>query len=207
MIISSFYYLEKKNFLLASVIGTFASATRLTGLFLFPAFVFSKEKRRWPFLFIPLGLIVYMLYLKLEFNNPLYFLTSQSIFGQERSVGSFILLPQVFYRYLKILLTTSGQPYINALFELSSTIFAIFALLLSIKIVKREWLIFSAIAVLVPTLTGTFASMPRYILLAFPIYIYLAHIKSDKIKLAIAFVFICILFITTTYFSQGYWVA
>jgi len=208
LIITSFYFYGKNKLILASVIGGFASAARLIGLFLLPAFIKRKPlNQQIPLLIIPSGLILYMTYLYIKFHNAFYFLTAQTIFGQERSTSAVIFLPQVFYRYLKILLTTNSIVFAISFFELFSTIFAIIILSLATKKVKSEWLIFSWFAVLVPTLTGTLASMPRYILVAFPIFIYLAMVKSLYLKVGLLIIFIILLAITTTLFTQGYWVA
>lgn len=215
LIVTAFYLAEKNKqsfstsrMLASSIVGSFASATRLIGLFLAPALFFTKKRSIVPLLVIPIGFLAYVLYLQIEFNNPFYFLSAQSIFGQERETTRIVLLPQVVWRYIKILLTTEDLVLANAALELASTVFAAVMLFIAWKMkVKREWLIFSAAAVLVPTLTGTFASMPRYILVAFPIYIVLAHLKSTQVKIAVIFIFLALLFATTTLFTQGYWVA
>lgn len=205
--IAAFYFLEKRNLLLASIANLFGSATRLIGLFLTPAIAIKKPFSILPLILGPIGFLSYIAYLKLKFNNPLYFLTAQSIFGQERSTTEIVLLPQVFWRYIKIVATTQGLPLINALFELSATIFAITVLIVAYKKIKAEWLLFSAFAVLVPTLSGTLASMPRYILIAFPIFIILATIKNKLTKLSIIGIFIVIQMIALILFTRGYWVA
>lgn len=208
LIISSFYLYGKNKILFASAVGAFASGTRLIGLFLAPAFTKRKNlSRQIPLLIISLGLVLYMAYLYLKFHNAFYFLTAQTIFGQERSTTNIVLLPQVFYRYAKILLTTHGLVLVTASFELISTIFAIVILILATKKIKREWLIFSWLAILTPALTGTFTSMPRYILVAFPIFVYLALINNVYIKLIIVTIFLSLLVVTTALFTQGYWVA
>jgi len=208
MIVASFYLLEEKKILLASIIGSFASATRLVGVFLAPALIKKMNfKSLIPLLVVPIGLILYMIYLKIEFNNPLYFLTAQSIWGQERSTTGIVLLPQVFWRYFKILMTTSGLPLFNAILELAATIFALIILMIATKRLKMEWLIFSWLTVITPTLTGTLTSMPRYILIAFPIYIVLAHIKSFTVKILLVTSFIVLQAILIILFTRGYWVA
>ncbi|OGD83126.1 hypothetical protein A2165_01990 [Candidatus Curtissbacteria bacterium RBG_13_40_7] len=208
LIISAFYLLYKNKVILASIIGSFASLTRLAGLFLVPSLMLKKDfKSLIPVLIVPLGFLAYVTYLQIEFNNPLYFLSAQSIFGQERSTSGIILLPQVFWRYIKILATTNGLVLANAVFEMLATIFALSLLVIGFNKIKTEWLVFSLIAVLVPTLTGTFTSMPRYILVAFPIYIMLALVKSTIAKSLILFVFFSLLIISTILFAQGYWVA
>ena len=209
MIVSAFYLLEKKRLSAASAIGSFASATRLIGLFLAPAFLVNQPKSKiLPILLVPLGFLAYVVYLQLEFNNPLYFLTSQSIFGQERSTTQIVLLPQVVWRYIKILSTTHGLVFANAAFELISTIFVFTLLFIAFKKkFNSQWLLFSFLAILTPTLTGTLASMPRYILVAFPVYIVLAQIENNRLKLIILAAFSVMLIITTILFTQGYWVA
>lgn len=209
MIISAFSLAQKNKILLASIVGAFSGATRLVGVFLAVSLLKKNLKGRnlLPLIIVPLGFILYVIYLKVEFNNPLYFLTAQKIFGQERTTSTIVILPQIFWRYLKILATTNGLLLFNAAFELISAVFAIILLIFGTKIIKREWLIFSWLAILTPTLSGTFASMPRYILIAFPIYIVLAHINSDLLKAVVALLFAIILAISTTLFTRGYWVA
>ena len=208
MIVAAFYLAEQKKFWQAAIVGSLASSTRLIGLFLTPFIVSWKNlKSALPALIVPIGFLTYVLYLKIQFNNPFYFLWAQSIFGQERSVGSIILLPQVIYRYLKILSTVAGQPFINAVLELSSTIIALTLLIFAIRIVKLPWILFGFAAIIIPTLTGTFASMPRYILVAFPIYIALAQIKSTSLKVTLLIISLSLLVYLTALFTQGYWVA
>src|SRR3990167_3769252 len=83
MIIGTFYLLEKNKIFLASIVGSFASATRLVGLFLAPSLVKRRDIKVFiPLLIVPFGLILYMIYLAVKFDNPFYFLTAQSIWGQ-----------------------------------------------------------------------------------------------------------------------------
>lgn len=206
--ISFFYLLHQKRIILAALIGSSASATRLIGIFLALTPFFKKGvKPLMPILITPVGFLLYVLFLKVKFDNPLYFLSAQAIFGQERTTTQIILLPQVFWRYIKIFTTTSGLPLANAAFELSTTIFALAILVIAYKKIKLEWLMFSLLAIVTPTLTGTLASMPRYILVAFPIFIVLAHIKSLSAKIAILTIFLTLLTFAATLFTQGYWVA
>lgn len=208
MIISSFYLLAQNKNWQAAIIGILASGTRLVGVFLCLS-TFSKKpyKSRAPLLLIPLGLIFYMGYLQFNFNNAFYFLTAQSAFGQNRETAKIILLPQVFYRWTNQLLTTHGLVFANSAFELSTTIFAIILLIIGLKTIKKDWIIFSICAIITPTLTGSLASMPRYVLVAFPIFILLAQIKSNLVKTVIAVLFLIFLTVTTALFTRGYWIA
>lgn len=205
MVLGSFYLADKK-LILASVIASISTLTRISGIFLAPTL---NLKKKIPYFIVPIGLVIYMTYLLITFNNPFYFISGQSAFGNERNTNSIVLPPQVIFRYSKILLTTHGKDFLIAIFELFSTLAAVIILLLAFKDkkIKREWIIFGLFSVLLPTLTGTFSSMPRYIMVAFPIYIYLALTRSKYIKIMIVFIFIILLTILTALFTQGYWIA
>lgn len=207
--LSTFLLIDNKKYFLASLTGFFAALTRIIGVFLGLVFLFYvKGKKRYLLSGVVfLGLAVYMVYLQINFHNPIYFLTSQSVFGQGRDDSKIILLPQVIYRYLKIFATTQGLILLNAVFEFLSTVFAFTILIISYKKVKSSWFLFSFLSVLLPTLTGTLTSMPRYILIAFPIYFILGSIKSTLLKITILSIFFIVGFISLTLFSQGYWVA
>jgi hypothetical protein len=66
-----------------------------------------------------------------------------------------------------------------------------------------------ALAYLTPTLTGTFSSLPRYVLVLFPGFILLS-LWTEKYRwlkilyplTAVLFFFICLFF-----FANGYWLA
>lgn len=206
LLVLSFFFASQKKYLIASVFGAFASATKLVGVLL--AISLVKKRNILPLLIIPLGLIIYMIFLKFTINDPLAFISSQEAFGQNRSTSHLIFLPQVFYRYLKILVTARGTSLFSAMLELISIIGVIIALLFAfIKKMPREWLIFSTLSVLLPTLTGTFISMPRYILIAFPLFVVLGSIEKTWIKLTILSGFITLLLLLTVMFTRGYWVA
>jgi hypothetical protein len=157
-----------------------------------------------------------MIFLWLQFEDPLYFFHVQSEFGAGRQ-ESIILLPQVIYRYLKILVTVRPinwkyysyvQDFVISLFGLV----ALFGWWLQRRQpkYKASYLWYAVPAFLLPTLTGTFSSMPRYVLVVFPIFIWLAEkLKTAKpicrfLYFGISF---CLLVINTVLFIQGYWVA
>lgn len=126
----SLYFSRKKKWLYAGILGAFLTATRITGLAIFPAIAYEvwKAKKGNPklnlalpivcLILIPLGLGFYMLYLNKVMGDPLEFFRSISIFGAQRSTN-LVLLPQVFYRYfVKIIpnLTFSYFPVVFTTF-------------------------------------------------------------------------------------------
>ncbi len=159
---------------------------------------------------VPLGLVAYMVYLQIAFGDWLYFWHVQPIFGAERSGSSIILLPQVIWRYIKILtsIPIAKESFWIPLLELTSTISAIVLLLIAhIRKVRLSYLIFSWLAVLTPTMTGTFSSMPRYILVAFPMFITLGLIKSRPFKILLSVICYLLSVILIILFTRGHWVS
>jgi hypothetical protein len=227
LIIGSFYFTRTKRWWLAGIFGGLASATRLVGIFLLPALAFEwwqqfqnqKNKSRkndllksLPFLLlIPLGLLAYMRFLAVVYHDPLLFIHVQAFFGAGRSAGRVILLYQVFWRYLKMVITVDKGTltYFVVILEALSAIGFLF---LGLFVFLRRWysyLIFMVLAYLTPTFTGTFLSMPRFVLVLFPGFILLSLWVEKYRWLRILYPVIAIpLFIfCLILFTRGYWVA
>lgn len=230
LFILSLYFLQKKNYWLAGICGALSSFTRLIGIFLIIPFFFHlltenktslthfKLKHLKSVIFSPLiGLIVYMFYLWKTTGDPLFFFNSQPIFGAHRSTH-LIPLPQVYYRYIKILFTASHDfRWYMSLVEVSifSLVFVILALDL-LKIIKRfsqlkSWNllglnIFSFINLVLPTLTGTFSSIPRYALFSLSFFLYISQIRSTGVRVGVAILFITLQIVLLSLFVQGYFI-
>jgi len=209
----SLWLWQKKKLTKSFLVAGLLSATRLVGIFHLLALITEKLNKKYFFYFAlgGSGLLAFMIYLLLQFGDPLYFFHVQSEFGAGRE-ESLILLPQVYYRYIKILITV--RPFDWKYFSyvqdllLSTSAFALLAAVY--KKLPKTFLIYSIFCLLIPTLTGTFSSMPRYILVCFPLFFALADLLASSKKiyqylyLAISLV---LLIINTVLFIQGYWVA
>lgn len=224
LVVSFLYSIRKQNFILAGILAALASATRIFGLLLLPVFIvelYLKVKNRQislkseqftkaliGILLAPMGTLLYMLYLRFEFDNPLYFLTSQPLFGAERVSNGIILLPQVLFRYIKIFLTVPpiSLPFFNAFLEFSFTLIALGLLFASFKKIRFSYAIFTFGSLLLPTLTGTLSSMPRYSLMLFLILPFLVTFSGRHFKLVVV-LFIILQMILVGLFTRGYWVA
>ena len=221
----SFYFARKGNWILAGTLGAVLTATRITGLALLPAIAYEviRAKRENPklnlflpiisILLIPAGLGIYMLYLNKSTGNPLEFFSSIAIFGQQRSTN-LVLLPQVFYRYFfKVIpnLTFSYFPVVfttfleivTALIFLVLSVWAFFRLRLS-------YALYLAAGYLIPPLSGSFSSFPRYVAVLFPAFILMA-LWSKKLPKVVKTVIFLLLFATlalaSMLFVRGYWVS
>jgi Gpi18-like mannosyltransferase len=220
----SFYFILRKQFLFASVFIALATATKVQGVFLVLVLLLEigwelwKERIRIKAIdlgrdivavFISgTGLLLYMLYLFVNYNNPFYFMTAQVVFGEQRQIGTFVLLPQVFYRYVKMLLTVPWQSsqFFSASIEVLFALLGVFLLIISFKKIRLSFWIFSLGVFILPTLTGSFYSMPRFLLLLFMTFPILIVLLKDKWKYVIVVSFL-IQFIFTFLFVGGYWIA
>ena len=231
LFVSTLYFLKKQKYLLTSLVVTLASLTKLIGVFLIIPIFFHWIKKRKSFATIaaPLvGLGIYCIYLFKTTGDPFFFLTSQPIFGANRST-SLIFLPQVVWRYIKIFITAAHnfQYFISILeFSIFMMVFTVVILSLAKNLAKRKYGLrprsfglrpqddmrlgldlFSLANILLPTLTGTFSSVPRYALFSLSFFLYLAEIRNKWAKMIIALVFLILHVVLLGFFSQGYFIS
>ena len=193
LILPSFYFFQKKRYVFYGIGASITSGVRLVG----------------SFLLVPVGLFAYMTYLWKQYGDPLLFMHVQPAFGANRSGSELVILPQVLWRYLKIFIKVPARQYDwwIALFELFCFILSLLLLWIAWRRkYPRAWVYFSLASIIVPTLTGTLSSMPRYVLVAFPLYIVLAQMPK-ALKIGIFIVSVYLLIIGTLLFTHGYWIA
>ncbi len=223
------YALHKKRYTWVFFLAALSSLIRIQGIFLvFPIFfsfydlkkpffssIFTIFRKHFALLIAPfIGLSCYMIYLYIYFHDPIYFFTAQPSFGAQRST-SLILLPQVYYRYLKIFITASHNfQYFVAVLEfiffnisfIASLIFGYFAYKHK-NAFEFGVSLFSLAYIILPTLTGTFSSLPRYSLLALAQYIIFAKIKNKFYRGAIICISILAQMVFLSLFSRGYFIS
>lgn len=216
--VSSFYLARKGRFLSASILGVVASATRVFGVLLLLAFLIEAWEQKaklsksfWIFL-IPLGLLIYMLYQYFTVGDPLAFYNLQKQVGEQHQSG-LVLLPQVYFRYIKMLLTVNpANPiYQTIVLELLlGIIFFLLPLYGYFKKVRLSYVAYAMLGFILPTITGSFSSVPRYVIILFPSFLILAMIINklpNALKIAILSFSASVLMIETALFLRGYWVA
>ncbi len=223
LILGAFYAARKKQWWVAGILGALASGTRVVGILLLPALLWewweqnkeelAKYKRQdivnlIPLFLIPLGLLFYMRFLASYYQDPLMFAHVHPEFGAGRTVDKLIMLYQVFWRYLKMIATTRWDPlYFTVWLEfLTAAGFGALLIFSWFKKIRFSYLIFAALAYIAPTLTGTFLSMPRLVLILFPCFIALALIKNKFFRIFYFGVCILLLIISTIFFTRGYWI-
>jgi hypothetical protein len=215
--------LRKRNWLLAGILGGVATATRITALALLPAFLYEiwayrKENRNLilpaiSFLLVPLGLGIYMYYLYRVTGDPLEFFNTISIFGAQRS-SNLVLLPQVFYRYFFKVLPNLTYSYFPVVFTtyleiVSAIVFLLLGIWTFFKL-RLSYALYFAAGYLIPPLSGSFSSFPRYVLILFPGFILLALWLNKKTKIVKSLVYIAffvLLSVACALFVRGYWIS
>lgn len=216
--ISSFYFARKGDWFLASIFGFIASATRVFGFLLLPVLLIEAYQQKTEFskvfwiTLIPFGLILYMLYQYLTVGDPLAFYHLQERVGEQHQQGV-ILLPQVYYRYIKMLLTVdySQAIYQTIILEFATGIlFFILPIYGYFKKIRLSYLVFAILGFLMPTIQGSFSSLPRYVIVLFPSFLAAGLWFSSipkAIKIIVLFSLGLMLCLEAVLFLRGYWVA
>jgi Gpi18-like mannosyltransferase len=223
LIVWSFYFARKGNWLGASILAMFASATRVIGIILLPILAIEllnqnkfkfkglKVKNWLPFLIIPLGLFFFMFYLKITTGDWLAFLHALPSFGEQRSATP-IVLPQVFYRYIFKILPNLNYVYFPGLFTtylefITGIVFLALSILSFFKL-RLSYSLFLLGGYLIPTLSGSFSSLPRYLVILFPAFILIGTVKLPKLlKATFSIILFIGLVVSIVLFSRGYWLS
>ncbi len=166
-----------------------------------------------------LGLFCYLVYLYITAHDPFYFYHAVSSFHTGRTTSHLIFLPQVYYRYFAIFLKASHTfTYYIAILEF--IIFNLFFWILLFdlwqlwKNKKKEARmsllglnLFSLVNLILPTLTGTMTSIPRYALFSLSFFLWIAEIRKLWIKVLLLCLFILFHIILLSLFVQGYFIS
>jgi Gpi18-like mannosyltransferase len=219
------FFFSQKKYTYAALFAFFASLTRLVGVFLIipflihiiEHFVYKKKIERnmliWA-AFPIIGLLFYMGYLWQTTGDPLFFFNAQPSFGANRST-SIILLPQVYFRYVKIFLFSNiDVAYFVAAVEtfLFTAVFGLSLVHLWQSVKQRQAFLLSLSLIslaniLLPTLTGTFSSIPRYALFSPSFFMVISSIKLSGLKTGWLILSLILQLILFVLFVQGYFVS
>lgn len=214
--LSSFYLARKNKWFYSSIFGFFASITRIFGLLIFlslsPKLIGKNNSRSFWIFIIPLGLSIYMIYLGLVVQDPFAFYTQQLIVGEQHQQG-IVALPQILFRYIKIFLSINqiNIIYQTIFLEFITALLFIFLIILGfIKKINYQYMIYLVLGFIIPTIQGSFSSLPRYVIILFPGFILLGIILT-KLPFLFRFLYIVLsgilLFIESGLFFRGYWIS
>ena len=204
---------EREKLALAAIIIALLSATRLVGIVMLVPLIL----RMWPRIktlayLVPVatsGLVTYMLYLWYIFGDPLKFAHVQPLFGAGRVGDSVILLPQVMYRYARMMVTVPTDTWLfwRSVLELFTLVGVGYLLYHFRRRMSRDLWWYSLGVILIPALSGTLSSMPRYILAALPLISVFAESCNSKVYWFTVSFQVTLLVLFTTIFVSGQFVA
>ncbi|MDQ5845165.1 MAG: hypothetical protein M3539_07705 [Acidobacteriota bacterium] len=198
--VASFLAARRERWWWASVLGALASATRSGGVLLLPALaVYNLMRyRSWrprkllPLLLIPLGLVAFMVYLKIITGNAWAFREVQAAWGRQ---SGFFLTPLL--EYLKKPADVAF-PWNPMLLNFAAALMAFGCAYYLMK--RREWALglYTLLSVIVPLSSLSLQSLARYMSVVFPIFIVLALWgKSPRVDQTIRVVFIVLFALMT----------
>lgn len=207
--VATFYFLKSNKLFLATMVALLASATRLAGVavvFALIAHVYTtggKTKKNWIVLLSPLGFIAYSIFLYTQTSDPFYFVTAEK--NWQRSIN----FPWIgFWETIKNI-TTPGfiNQYFNYVFDLLFAIFGAGLVIRSFRFLPLKYAIYALASISIPLLTSSLSSMPRFLVVIFPIFILIGLIKNRFINLGYQIISLMLLSLFTILFINGFWVS
>ncbi len=210
--VTAFYCYSRENYLGAGLAGAFASGTRSTGIMLLPAFALGEivklvRARRWPtlrwtgarlpLLLIPVGLVLYMLFLKQKFGDPLVFSKVQAAWGRTFGNNPLSVLQAQWLRF-------ENEPWERG--EVVGSALCVAVLVLSVPKLDAAGLFFASVGTLLPLTTGMVASELRYFSTAIPLLPLLAvYTRHPGVRFTVYALFGAMAALTTARFALWFW--
>jgi len=205
--ICSFYFAEEKKWAAASLCAMFASAARVTGVFLLPAlllryleeidFDFRKIKPDIAYIaIIPLGLLSFMFFLNYKFGDPLLFLKVQSVW--ERQLFSF---NHHMYAFKRVLTDYKGNLYF---FYMVLTLLFTGSLWPVARRLGFSYAVFSFFMIFIPFVAGL-EGMGRFLSTVFPSFMAACSIRNKYLFFALCAISTLLLMIFSFIFSHWGW--
>ena len=215
----AFWFIKKKNLLLASIAVFFATATRLVGITLIPVLIFEaykiykkKGEITWSVLISPLGFVSYAIFNYLKFGNPFLMITAQTSSRFGRTID--IFSPFHIFRDAVIKIISGPLPSYDSLFvypviilEFLYAVFIIMALYFSFKRLPRGYFLYMLFSVVLIFYSSALISIGRFILVIFPTYVLLALTLPRKIFVVWSVISFLILIFSSSLFLRNYWIS
>ncbi|GIW21250.1 MAG: hypothetical protein KatS3mg068_0257 [Candidatus Sericytochromatia bacterium] len=212
LVISSFYYMRNKKWLISCLLISLSTATRIQGLGLIPIVLIEmylnkreiKIKHLFYSLILPLGFIVYLFINYYISGNFFEFLKIQKEYFYHQNILPTTLIYETIKEIINSPLNERRILYFE--FRLIFILFAIVIFILSFKWMRFSYQLFSWSQLLVLMTDSWPISMPRYIFSIFTIYFVLAYYIKDTEKFILSIIFSSILM--TCFFcmySVGNW--
>lgn len=220
LVLLTLYLGRTRQWFLASLCGMLAGLSRNLGIFLLIPLLYEyrnleyrsieyqglnkttlgKIKLFWLAL-VPAGLGIYMLYLQQVLGNPLAFMEAQKFW--KRSFD---------FPWNSIFHAAKNISSSNNLWNLIFTLFALTFLVMAFKLLRPSYTLYMFFGVIVPLFSpavhSPLLSMPRFVLVLFPIYITMALlIKKEQVHWAVLCSSTVLMVFLHMFFANSRWVA
>ena len=210
--ILSFYYARRKNWLGASIAAAFAGASRVSGVLipvaLLVEFFAQKPKgkdlrRLWYFSIMLLGPTLYLLINYFLFSSPFHFLEVQRSHWFHAISSPFSNFARafdaMFWRDL-------GEGIMLGFMQILFVLLALALIIISFAKVRLSYFVYTVISVLFITLPSFWISIPRYVLVIFPLFIVMAILSEKKAIYGTIIVFsVALLGLFLSFYVRGQW--
>lgn len=207
--VAAFYFLRQRKLIWAVILTSLISATRPVGVALVLALLINTlldggiGRKNWYVLLSPLGFILYCIFLYNQTGDPFYFITAENYWLRSLS------LPVVpFWETIKNL-STSGFISTNftAFLDLIFAVIGVGFVIRSFRFLPLPYSIYGLVSVGIPLFTTSLTSMPRFLLIVFPIFILLALMKNKYLILIYQMISLMLLSLFIALFVNGYWIS
>lgn len=205
--VASFYFAAKSKFKLAYLLAGLSLLTRPLGMATIVAvfieiFIVQRKKTK-AFFLLPIFFIIYSFYLKFRKGDFFYYLKAQ-----EHWQRSLALPVDAFWQNLKIISSqTLNYQTVPVLAEIIALVLATYLLIKSYQKLRISFFIYFLISLLLPLLTGKLTSLPRFLIVIFPLFITLALLLKGRLFKFYLLVSIICLWFSVGMFVNGYWVS
>lgn len=215
--LSFFYFLKNKRYHWAGFFAVIASLTKVIG-FSLPLILFVSmipkvlKDRKYSFVALcsTVGIVGLLIYFYFTTGNPFVFVSSQLTFS--RRIGLFSPILAFWDWGMKVLngnLPIYDSPFVYPVIILeflSGVFFLVMTIKTFTKITNAEWW-YTLISLFLVIFSGSLWSVPRYLLVVFPIFTYISQKAPHKF-----FIVICVLsaifqVLLSALFFRGYWVS
>lgn len=151
-----------------------------------------------------LPLTCFMVFLFIQFNNPLAFLSGHENWGRHFTLP-FITVLSHFRMMLPDILVNG---FVNQLqLELAAFLILSAFFCLGLYRLRFSYLVYFALSILIPISSGKLMSLPRIALMVFPMFIVIALIKNEAFRYFWIFLSITMLSVLTILYFNNFWVA
>jgi hypothetical protein len=150
-----------------------------------------------------LGVVAYLAFCQWQLGSFTAGLDAQRLFVANNSLGNLFAIDQWFVRnFVDITFSTHG--YTTSLVDRAFFVLSLPLLIGAVVTQNKALAAYALVTVLVPALAGNFMSYTRFLLLAFPLFIFLGTFKNAE-RVAAVMLPVQVLFYLMH--TGGYWVA